>query len=134
MRFNLSEWALRHRSLIVYAMLVMAIAGAFSYLRLGRSEDPAFTFKVMVDPHAVAGRHRRGGLAPGHRAHRKEADGNRPVRVHPLVLARWRVAGDVRGQGLAALQGHPAAVVPGAQEGRRHPADAARRCCRSVLQ
>ncbi|HEY5781665.1 MAG TPA: efflux RND transporter permease subunit [Lysobacter sp.] len=48
MRFNLSEWALRHRSLIVYAMLVMAIAGALSYLRLGRSEDPAFTFKVMV--------------------------------------------------------------------------------------
>lgn len=48
MRFNLSEWALRHRSLIIYAMLVMAIAGTFSYLRLGRSEDPAFTFKVMV--------------------------------------------------------------------------------------
>ncbi|MEI2456675.1 efflux RND transporter permease subunit [Lysobacter firmicutimachus] len=48
MRFNLSEWALRHRSLIIYAMLVLAIAGAMSYLRLGRSEDPAFTFKVMV--------------------------------------------------------------------------------------
>ncbi|KRD75705.1 efflux RND transporter permease subunit [Lysobacter sp. Root983] len=48
MRFNLSEWALRHRSLIVYAMLVAAIAGTFSYMRLGRSEDPAFTFKVMV--------------------------------------------------------------------------------------
>ena len=48
MRFNLSEWALRHRSLIVYAMLVMAIAGSLAYLRLGRSEDPAFTFKVMV--------------------------------------------------------------------------------------
>ena len=48
MRFNLSEWALRHRSLVVYAMLVIAIAGAFSYLKLGRSEDPAFTFKVMV--------------------------------------------------------------------------------------
>ncbi|ALN56169.1 RND superfamily protein [Lysobacter enzymogenes] len=48
MRFNLSEWALRHRSLIVYAMLVLALAGAMSYLRLGRSEDPAFTFKVMV--------------------------------------------------------------------------------------
>ncbi len=48
MRFNLSEWALRHRSLIVYAMLVLFIAGSLSYLRLGRSEDPAFTFKVMV--------------------------------------------------------------------------------------
>ncbi|KGM54462.1 multidrug transporter AcrB [Lysobacter arseniciresistens ZS79] len=48
MRFNLSEWALRHRSLVVYAMVVLAIAGAMSYLKLGRSEDPEFTFKVMV--------------------------------------------------------------------------------------
>ncbi|MCF7223255.1 efflux RND transporter permease subunit [Marilutibacter chinensis] len=48
MRFNLSEWALRHRSLVVYAMLVVAIAGTLSYLNLGRSEDPEFTFKAMV--------------------------------------------------------------------------------------
>jgi multidrug efflux pump len=48
MRFNLSEWALRHRSLVVYAMLVLAIVGTLSYLGLGRSEDPPFTFKVMV--------------------------------------------------------------------------------------
>ena len=48
MGFNLSEWTLRHRSLVVYAMLVVAIAGGMSYLKLGRSEDPSFTFKVMV--------------------------------------------------------------------------------------
>ena len=48
MGFNLSEWSLRHRSLIVYAMLVLAVLGAMSYLKLGRSEDPSFTFKVMV--------------------------------------------------------------------------------------
>ncbi|MDQ3289080.1 MAG: efflux RND transporter permease subunit, partial [Pseudomonadota bacterium] len=48
MRFNLSEWALRNRSLVVYAMLVIAIVGSISYFRLGRSEDPDFTFKVMV--------------------------------------------------------------------------------------
>ncbi len=47
-RFNLSEWALRHRSLVIYTMLVMAVAGVLSYKNLGRSEDPAFTFKVMV--------------------------------------------------------------------------------------
>jgi multidrug efflux pump subunit AcrB len=45
---NLSEWALRHRSLVVYIMLVIMVAGAMSYLRLGRSEDPAFTIKAMV--------------------------------------------------------------------------------------
>ncbi|MDH5834500.1 efflux RND transporter permease subunit [Luteimonas kalidii] len=48
MRFNLSEWALRNRSLVLYAMIVVALAGAFSYLQLGRSEDPPFTFKAMV--------------------------------------------------------------------------------------
>jgi len=47
-RFNLSEWALRNRALVVYAMLVLALAGAWSYVQLGQSEDPPFTFKAMV--------------------------------------------------------------------------------------
>ena len=47
-RFNLSEWALRHRSLVTYFMLVIAVAGIWSYFRLGRSEDPDFTVKTMV--------------------------------------------------------------------------------------
>ena len=46
--FNLSEWALRNRSLVLYFAMVLAIAGAWSYLRLGQSEDPPFTFKAMV--------------------------------------------------------------------------------------
>ena len=46
--FNLSEWAVRHRSLVVYFMLVLAVAGVGSYLRLGRNEDPAFTIRTMV--------------------------------------------------------------------------------------
>ena len=46
--FNLSEWALRHRSLVLYAMVVTAILGVFGFSRLGESEDPPFTFKVMV--------------------------------------------------------------------------------------
>jgi len=46
--FNLSEWALRNRSLVLYFAVVLAIAGIWSYSRLGQSEDPPFTFKVMV--------------------------------------------------------------------------------------
>ncbi len=46
--FNLSEWALRHRSLVTYFMLVIVVAGVLSYLRLGRSEDPDFTIRTMV--------------------------------------------------------------------------------------
>jgi len=47
-RFNLSEWALNHRSFVVYSMIVLMVAGALSYSRLGRNEDPAFTFRTMV--------------------------------------------------------------------------------------
>jgi multidrug efflux pump len=47
-RFNLSEWALGHRTLVLYAMLVLAVFGVVSYTKLGQSEDPPFTFKVMV--------------------------------------------------------------------------------------
>ncbi|MGD9871363.1 MAG: efflux RND transporter permease subunit [Thauera sp.] len=47
-RFNLSEWGLRHRSLVLYFLIVSTLLGLFSYTRLGQSEDPPFTFKVMV--------------------------------------------------------------------------------------
>ena len=47
-RFNLSEWALGNRPLVLFAMLAFAIIGAWSYKHLGQSEDPPFTFKVMV--------------------------------------------------------------------------------------
>jgi multidrug efflux pump subunit AcrB len=46
--FNLSEWALRHRSLTVYLMIIAVGAGVMSYFRLGRNEDPSFVIKTMV--------------------------------------------------------------------------------------
>ena len=47
-RFNLSAWALRNRTLVLYAMIVFAVIGVISYRQLGQSEDPPFTFKAMV--------------------------------------------------------------------------------------
>jgi len=46
--FNLSEWALRHQSFVWYLMAVSLLMGVFSYLNLGREEDPSFTIKTMV--------------------------------------------------------------------------------------
>ncbi len=46
--FNLSAWALRQRSLVVFFMLASVAAGILSYRNLGRNEDPAFTFRTMV--------------------------------------------------------------------------------------
>ncbi|HOG03647.1 MAG TPA: efflux RND transporter permease subunit, partial [Accumulibacter sp.] len=45
---NLSEWALHHRSLVAYLIVVLMLGGVLSYFRLGRAEDPDFTFKAMV--------------------------------------------------------------------------------------
>jgi multidrug efflux pump len=46
--FNLSQWALNHRSIVAYLMIVAVGAGLASYYRLGRSEDPTFIIKTMV--------------------------------------------------------------------------------------
>ena len=48
MKFNLSEWALKNKGIILYFMLLLGIVGIMSYSKLSQSEDPPFTFKVMV--------------------------------------------------------------------------------------
>src|SRR6478609_1944339 len=48
MGFNLSEWALKNRSLTVYLMIIAVLAGLFAFVRLGRNEDPSFVIKTMV--------------------------------------------------------------------------------------
>jgi multidrug efflux pump subunit AcrB len=48
MKFNLSDWALEHRSLVWYFLLVVVLFGAFSYVNLGRQEDPDFTINTML--------------------------------------------------------------------------------------
>ena len=48
MGFNLSDWGVRNGALTFFLIIMLAAAGAFAYLRLGRAEDPGFTLKVMV--------------------------------------------------------------------------------------
>ena len=45
---HLSEWGLRHQSLVLFFMAALTLIGLASYRSLGQSEDPPFTFKVMV--------------------------------------------------------------------------------------
>jgi multidrug efflux pump subunit AcrB len=47
-RFNLSAWTLRHPSLVFFMMGLIALFGLLAYKNLSQSEDPPFTFKVMV--------------------------------------------------------------------------------------
>ncbi|RYC32253.1 efflux RND transporter permease subunit [Lichenibacterium minor] len=46
--FNLSEWALEHRSFVWFLMLVSLLAGVMAYRGLGREEDPPFAIKTMI--------------------------------------------------------------------------------------
>jgi multidrug efflux pump len=46
--FNLSAWALDHQALVFFLMAMVALFGMLSYSALSQSEDPPFTFKVMV--------------------------------------------------------------------------------------
>ena len=47
-KFNLTEWALNHKQLIYYFIVVILIGGIFSYRNLGRMEDPDFTIRQMI--------------------------------------------------------------------------------------
>ena len=47
-RFNLSEWAITHRALVLFMIILLGAAGLYSYVNLGRAEDPSFTIKTMV--------------------------------------------------------------------------------------
>lgn len=45
---NLTEWALQHKQLIYYFIFITFIMGIFSYLRLGRMEDPDYVIRQMI--------------------------------------------------------------------------------------
>jgi multidrug efflux pump subunit AcrB len=45
---NLTDWALRHRAIVLFMLLIVAVAGAFSFTRLGQLEDPNFSVPSMT--------------------------------------------------------------------------------------
>jgi len=47
-RFNLSSWTLKHQAFVIFVLVLLTVFGVRSYSRLAQSEDPPFTFKVMV--------------------------------------------------------------------------------------
>src|SRR5690349_24192982 len=48
MSFNLSAVAVRERAVTLFFIILLASAGAYAFLRLGRAEDPAFTIKTLT--------------------------------------------------------------------------------------
>ena len=124
-RFNLSEWAITHRPLVLFMIILLGAAGIYSYLNLGRAEDPSFTIKTMV-VHATW---------PGATATEMQAQVTDKIekKLQELPYPRPHRELFAAGRDLHPRHSHrqdPArqgegAVVPGSQEGRRHPARAA---------
>ncbi|MDI3338574.1 efflux RND transporter permease subunit [Defluviimonas aestuarii] len=54
-RFNLSDWALNHRSFVWFLMIVSLLAGIMAYFEIGREEDPDFAIKTMIIAAALPG-------------------------------------------------------------------------------
>jgi multidrug efflux pump subunit AcrB len=46
--FNLTEWALEQRAVVLFLLIVIAVAGAVSFTRLGQLEDPKFSVPSMT--------------------------------------------------------------------------------------
>ena len=46
--FNISKWALEHRALTRYLLIVLMVLGVAAYFQLGQDEDPPFTFRAMA--------------------------------------------------------------------------------------
>jgi len=46
--FNLSALAVRERSITLFLIFLISVAGIVAFFKLGRAEDPAFTVKVMT--------------------------------------------------------------------------------------
>jgi multidrug efflux pump subunit AcrB len=46
--FNLSRWAIQHKHLTAFLLILIMATGIFALRNLGQKEDPDFTFRIMV--------------------------------------------------------------------------------------
>ena len=48
MSFNLSAIAVRERAVTLFFIVLLAVAGVYAFVKLGRAEDPSFTIKTLT--------------------------------------------------------------------------------------
>ena len=91
--FNLSRWAIEHKSLVVYFMLVIALAGLLEYRQARPRGGPALHHQDHGGEDAVARRHHPGDRKAGHGSHREEARGvaepRLSARATPSPASPW---------------------------------------------
>ena len=116
--FNLSAWAVRHRALVLFMILAVAVGGTLSFLRLGRARRPQLHDQGRGGHGRLAGRNRARDAGSGHGPDREEISGVALLRQgHDLRETRLRGSpGRVPGQHAAVSRPEP--VLSSAQEAR----------------
>ena len=133
-RFNLSEWAVNNKSLVVFLMLLCVVGGIGAYERLGRQEDPDFSVQTMVVQVSWPGATAIDTLKQVTDRVRTEARGDAEPRLHQeLHEAR---TGDrlCLSQGIDAEGRDPGHLVPSPQKGERHQGHLTEGRGRALLQ
>ncbi len=131
---NLSDWALKHRSFIVFIMAAVTVAGIASFFSLGRAEDPPFTFRTMIVQARWPGATMDDTLSQvTERLERKlqETKGLDFLRSY-TIPGQTTIFVNLKGS--TSAKGSAGHLVSGAQEYRRHPRHAAGRRGRPRLQ
>jgi hypothetical protein len=114
-------------------MVLVTLFGVLSYGKLSQSEDPPFTFKVMVIQHATGPAPRQAGPGGGHRPDRAQAAGDAADRFPAQLFAARRIDCCSSPSRIPRRPQRAGDLVPGAQEGRRHGATSCPPACRDPI-
>ena len=132
--FNLSDWAIRNRSVTIFIMAAVLVAGVSSFYKLGRAEDPPFTFRTMVVkaiwPGATLDETLQQVTERLERTLQEVPNLDDLPQLHARRLHHHLRRLDRQHPGQARCR----CLVPGAQEGRRHASYPAAGHARPLLQ
>ena len=132
-RFNLSEWAVHNRALVVFLMLICVIGGVSAYERLGRQEDPDFTVKTMVVQAVWPGATATDTLKQVTDRLEKKLEETPNLDYIKSYTKPGQATIFVYLKEFDAQERPQRHLVPGPQEGQRHQGNAPARRCGAVL-
>jgi hypothetical protein len=78
--FNLTEWALNHRAVVLFLILAIGVGGVVSVSKLGQLEDPKFSVPSMTAIVVLARRDYPAGAGRAAQPHGEEVRAAGPLR------------------------------------------------------
>ncbi len=88
-RFNLSALAVRERSVTLFLIILISVAGLVAFFGLGRAEDPPLYGQANDGHYRLARRHRAGDAGIRSPSRWKTTPGVKVVRSHGDLYPAW---------------------------------------------